>query len=119
MGFVANQRDIFSQIDVCLMPSRNEEPFGLAALEAGSNGRPVICTAAGGLPEIVKDGETGCLIEACRPDQLAAAGDMLVQRPELAISMGAAARRRVEREFSFAGFVEKFGVAIETLERRD
>ena len=119
MGFVADQREIFSQIDVCLMPSRVEESFGLAALEAGINGRPVICTALGGLPEIVKDGETGCLIEAGRPDQLAAAIAKFVRRPELVIGMGAAARRRVDRDFSFAGFVEKFGLVVERLEQQD
>lgn len=119
MGFVSSHLEIFSQIDVCLMPSRVEESFGLAALEAGTNGRPVICTALGGLPEIVNNGETGVLIEPSRPDQLAAAVELLIRRPELAVAMGDAARIRVRKEFSQEIFLEKFGLLIEGLKQED
>ena len=45
-----------------LVPSRWNEPFGLVALEAAWAGRPVIALNRGGLPEIVRDGETGFLV---------------------------------------------------------
>lgn len=118
MGFVSRQVDIYGRIDVCLMPSRVEESFGLAALEAGRNGRPVICTALGGLAEIVKHGETGFLIGSCRPDQLAEAIEIFLRRPELIVSMGDAARKRVQGEFSHESFVEKFRLAIGRLGQR-
>jgi len=118
MGFVSSQRDIYGQIDICLMPSRGEEAFGLAALEAGLNGRPVICSACGGLREIVLHGETGFLVEARHPEQLAAAVENFLRRPELVVTMGEAARRHVRKEFAYEKFVNGFRHAIDELGQR-
>lgn len=52
--------DMFSIADLFILPSKNES-FGLAALEAMSAGVPVIGTLAEGLPELVRNGETGYL----------------------------------------------------------
>jgi N-acetyl-alpha-D-glucosaminyl L-malate synthase BshA len=61
--FLGKQEDV-SQIycvaDLFLLPS-SEEAFGLAALEAMSSGVPVIGSTAGGIPEVVADGESGIL----------------------------------------------------------
>jgi glycosyltransferase involved in cell wall biosynthesis len=51
-----------------LMPNNWEEPFGLVMIEAMSCGTPVIGFASGSIPEIVKDGETGLLVN--HPDKL-------------------------------------------------
>jgi len=51
---------LLPEADLFLLPSRNES-FGLVALEALSCGVPVIATHAGGIPEVVKDGECGFL----------------------------------------------------------
>ena len=78
------------------------EGFGLAVLEAMLAGRPVVASAVSAVPELVLDGETGILV---RPDDaiaLAAAVAGLLANPEVAASMGAAGRRRAEREFSVA-----------------
>ena len=50
--------EILPQADAFVLPSEYES-FGLAALEALSCGVPVIASNTGGLPEVVKDGETG------------------------------------------------------------
>jgi glycosyltransferase involved in cell wall biosynthesis len=47
--------------DLLLLPSETES-FGLAALEAMACEAPVIATRVGGLPEVVRDGETGHLV---------------------------------------------------------
>ena len=49
-----------------IVPSRWQEPFGLVALQAAQMGRPACVARTGGLPEIVREGETGLLFE---PDQ--------------------------------------------------
>jgi glycosyltransferase involved in cell wall biosynthesis len=56
--------------DVLLVPSR-EEPFGLVAAEAAAAGRWVVARRVGGLAEIVRDGETGTLVD--RDEDFAAA----------------------------------------------
>lgn len=51
---------LLASADVFLLPSQSES-FGLSALEALASGVPVVGTRAGGLPEVVRDGETGFL----------------------------------------------------------
>ncbi len=49
--------------DICVIPSKWEEPFGIVALEAMASGKPVVASRVGGLKDIVVDGETGYLVE--------------------------------------------------------
>jgi N-acetyl-alpha-D-glucosaminyl L-malate synthase BshA len=51
---------LLAAADLFLLPSQNES-FGLSALEALASGVPVVGSNAGGLPEVVRDGETGFL----------------------------------------------------------
>ena len=88
-GFVSNQADIYREVDVCVQPSRFEEPFGMTAVEAGGFSCPVVCSDRGGLPEIVEDGVTGFVVGVHRPDQLARAlRSFFVERPSLIKKMG-------------------------------
>ena len=114
-GFVSDQSRIFADIDVCIVPSRSEDPLPTAALEAGAFGRPVIGSSRGGLPEIIEQGVTGVLVEPKRADQLAQAIKTFVCQPNLLNTMGEAARRRVEAEFSIDAFVNRFIAVIEEI----
>ena len=80
---------------VAVVPSAWAEPFGLVALEAMQAGRPVIGTAAGGLADVVVDGETGLLVRPGDATALAAALRRLVADEPLRRRMGAAGRARV------------------------
>ncbi len=53
---------LLASADLFLLPTSSES-FGLTALEALASGVPVIGARAGGLPEVVRDGETGFLCE--------------------------------------------------------
>jgi glycosyltransferase involved in cell wall biosynthesis len=77
-----------------LVPSAWAEPFGLVAVEAMQAGRPVIASAAGGLADIVVDGETGLLTPPGDPAALAAALRRLLADKALREAMGEAGRRR-------------------------
>ena len=112
-GFVHDHADIYADIDVGVMPSRFEEPFGMAAIEAGAYGRPVICTARGGLVEIVDDGVTGIIVEARRPEQLARAIRTLAGDRGLVRTMGEAARARTRALFSAGQFAARFAQVID------
>ena len=73
-----------------------------AALEAMAAARPVVARALGALPDTVVHGETGLLVEDDRPDAIAAALTTVLTDRARGRAMGAAGRRRVEREFSAA-----------------
>lgn len=62
LGKIDNVAPLLASADLFLLPSSSES-FGLSALEALASGVPVIGTRAGGLPEVVRDGETGVLCE--------------------------------------------------------
>ena len=81
-----------------VMPSLSES-FGVAVLEAGACGRPAISTKVGGVPEVVKDGETGILVTPGDANALARAILSLAQDADKCRRMGLAGRALVEREY--------------------
>jgi glycogen synthase len=83
------------------------EPFGLINLEAMACGTPVVASAVGGILEVVDDGVTGVLVPPARPDDLAGAIRKLLDDPDRARRMGAAGRKRVEDQFSWASVAER------------
>ncbi|MEE9276575.1 MAG: glycosyltransferase family 4 protein [bacterium] len=97
----------YQACDVFAMPSREDpgggdaEAFGIAHLEAGAAGKPVVGGRSGGSGEAVAEGESGLLVEADRTEEVAGALLQILTRPELARAMGEAGRRRAgERSWS-------------------
>lgn len=91
--------NVLRRFDVFACLSRDES-FGVAALEASSCALPVVATAVGGLPEVVRDGQTGFLVPRDNPE---AAGDAvlaLLNDRELARKFGTQGRAMVEAAFS-------------------
>jgi glycosyltransferase involved in cell wall biosynthesis len=86
--------------DICVVPSVWEEAFGLAALEAMARGKPVVATAVGGIPEIIRPGVTGLLVRPADEPQLANALASLLLDTTAAARMGQEARRDVEARFT-------------------
>jgi glycosyltransferase involved in cell wall biosynthesis len=100
------------------VPSRWAEPFGLVAAEAMMQGRAVVASATGGLPEIVEHGHTGFLVP---PDNLEALAEkllVLLQDRRLAETMGEAAQRVAMSRFSLARQVDEFVGIYEQLVAR-
>ena len=93
------------------------EGFGLAVLEAMAMGRPVVATATGGLPEVVRHGETGLLVPAANEIALAEAIVSLLGDPERADSMGQAGRLRVSALFSEEAMMQHLKAAYELVLR--
>ena len=93
------------------------EGFGLAVLEAMAMGRPVVATTTGGLPEVVRHGETGLLVPPGNEIALAEAIVALLGDPERADSMGQAGRRRVSALFSEEAMMQQLKAAYELVLR--
>ncbi len=83
-----------------VVPSIWYEVFGLIVLEAYAAGKPVIASQIGGLPELVKDGETGLYATAGDAEDLAKQMQLLWSDPASAARMGRAGRAWVESEFA-------------------
>lgn len=116
-GFVSDRAKIYSEMDICVVPSRFHEPFGLIVVEAAFFGLPVIATRRGGLPEIIEDGVTGYLVEAERPPELAQRLEELLRSAALRETMGVAARLRARQHFSRERFVGDFLRVLDNKEK--
>jgi glycosyltransferase involved in cell wall biosynthesis len=103
---------VLSAMDVFVLSSYTVECFPMALLEAMAASRPAVCTAVGGVPEILVDGVTGRLVPPRAPEALAAALIELLRDPSARLELGAAARARVETEFSLDRSVEQAQRAI-------
>jgi len=117
MGFLGSPAEIYHNLDVVVAPAINE-PFGTTVLEAGGWGLPVIAARSGGFPEMVLDGETGLLVEANDPADLARALKRLMRSAERD-ALGRAARRHIAEHFStgamgrnFIGALNSFGLVM-------
>jgi glycosyltransferase involved in cell wall biosynthesis len=112
VGFVADPTPRYAAADVVLVPSR-VEPFGNVAVEALAVGRPVVAARAGGLPEIVTDGETGLLCAAGSVKELTACVRRLAADPGLAGRLAEAGAASVRERFGMQQFRESFRAALE------
>lgn len=102
-------------MDVVTLSSYSVECFPMALLEAMAAGRPAVCTAVGGVPELVEDGVTGYLVDARDPDGLAERLIAVLADHDAASAMGKAARARVETEFSLRASCSATELALRDL----
>jgi glycosyltransferase involved in cell wall biosynthesis len=92
------------RVSAVVIPTIMEETAGLAALEQMVRGRLVIASGVGGLGEIVND--AGLTFPPNDPVALAGVMNRILDEPGLQESLGAAARQRVLRSFSFGGMID-------------
>lgn len=84
-----------------------KETFGLVNLEAMEYKLPVISTNEGGIPYVVKDGETGLICPSRNPIALSQALAKLIENPELRIAMGEAGYKFFKSEFTIDRFIDR------------
>ncbi|MBU0517775.1 glycosyltransferase [bacterium] len=85
---------LYKLSDIVVLPYREATQSGPLHI-AGSFARPTVVTAVGALPEVVKDGETGILIEPNNPQALADAVCRLLEDPDYAKQMGQNAQSHI------------------------
>ena len=103
----AEVRRQLGQSTVLVLPSvtaanGDAEGLGMVLLEAAAMGVPTVATRHGGIPEAVRDGETGILVAERNVEELADAIYLLLRDEGLRGRMGAQARQMVERDFDIA-----------------
>lgn len=99
-------RERLRSAGVYALPSRSEgQPIGI--MEAMASGLPVVATRVGGVPDMVRDGEDGLLVDPGDSDGLADALAKLLGSPELRRTMGSSARRRAEDRFDLPGLRQR------------
>lgn len=120
-GERADVPDVMRSFDIFTLPSI-AEGISNTVLEAMASGLPVVATAVGGTPELVRDGETGSLVPAAAPQLLADALLALATDPARIKAQGLASRRRIEADFSLDAMVARYGSlysrALEAIDRR-
>ncbi len=94
------KQDLLAATDILALPSRVDS-FGIVYLEAWAYGRPVIGCRAGGVPDVIEDGQDGLLVEFGDVAALAQAIEALLADPERRRAMGRRGRARVERHYTW------------------
>ena len=115
--FLGNQdlmEEMLSLADVFLLPSSSES-FGLVALEAMSAEVPVVCSNAGGLPEVVEHGFTGFLHDPQHVAGYTSSVLKLLTNENLRRTMGRRGRRVAIEKFGAEAMIEQYVKVYESL----
>jgi glycosyltransferase involved in cell wall biosynthesis len=105
LGSRADAAELLACADVVTLASHTVECFPYAILEAMAMRRPSVCTAVGGLPEMIEEGVTGYLVPPRDPAALAHALGSVLGAEDCGRAMGEAARRRLEERFPFSAML--------------
>ncbi len=103
-GFRNDTSRLLAAMDVFALPSRTEG-IPIALLEAGACGLPIVAARTGGVPEVIRDGENGLLVEPEDTEGLAQALDNLLRDETLAQRLGKQASVEIPMRFSMDDMV--------------
>ena len=114
IGKVPNEEvpEYMAASDVFVLPSLSES-FGIVNLEAMASGLPIVATNVRGLPEIIKNGENGFLVEPKNPEQIADKVSLLLEDDELRERMSRKNREKAKR-YSWEAVIEKLESVYES-----
>mgnify|MGYP000004674530 FL=1 len=112
-GFRSDVGAFYKIADLFVMSSV-QEGLGTAVLDALAQRKTVVATACGGIPEIIRDGETGRLVAPADPQAMADGIIEMLSRPAAARAMADGGRTMVKNNFSVNVMVDK---NIEVYER--
>ncbi|MGZ8519749.1 MAG: glycosyltransferase family 4 protein [Candidatus Binatia bacterium] len=108
----AELAQIYALCDVLVLPvldlDSDVEGFGMVALEAAAAGKPVIATRCGGIPDAVKHGASGILVEPGDYQRLSESIVSLLRDPQIGAAMGQSGRQRTEKEFTWGSVVSRY-----------
>lgn len=106
-GTVGELPPLYDAFDLFVQAS-NSEGLPNVLLEASAAGLPIVATDAGGSREVVRDGETGILVQPDDLDAIIAAMRQAVVDEGLRRTLGSAARELIVREFGMDRFIREY-----------
>ncbi len=106
-GFRTDLVRFLPNLDLGVMSSYTEG-LPVILLELGAAGVATVATTVGGIPEVIDDGQDGCLVPAGDPQALAERIIALLDDDVRRRAMGDAARNRVKHDFSFAAMGRQY-----------
>jgi glycosyltransferase involved in cell wall biosynthesis len=114
LGYQEEVAPFYAAFDAMILPSINEGT-PVSAIEALAAGRPVVATRVGGVPDVVREGEDGFLVDPGDVDALADRLARLAADPELRDRLGAAGRARVVPRYSVGRLVDDIDLLYRSL----
>ena len=115
-GFQLDVRPFIAACDVIALPSVSET-FSIAALEAMAMGKPMIMSDVGGAREQIRPGENGLLFPAGDVEMFAECVAQFWDR-DFTSRLGAAARRRVQQDFSQSSMIDRYKELFDSIIRK-
>jgi glycosyltransferase involved in cell wall biosynthesis len=105
LGYQEDVAGWYAALDALVLPSASEGT-PVSAIEALATGRPVVATRVGGVPDVIRDGEDGFLVEVGDVEAMAERLARLAADPELRARMGGHARSRVLPRYAVGRLVD-------------
>lgn len=108
--FYGNRNDVpelLAQSDIFVFPSL-WEGLGIALLEAGAVGLPIVATRVGGIKDIFKDNKNALLVSEKNEKDLGAAIKWMIEHPEKALFLGKEAQKMVREKYSLNEMVKEY-----------
>jgi glycosyltransferase involved in cell wall biosynthesis len=114
LGWQLDPARVLSRLDLLLVPSTVPEATPRVILEAFAAGVPVLASACGGIPELIRRNHTGFLIESPAPEALARQIRDLAAQPELRDTVAAKAHRAWREHYTLAEYQRRILSIMET-----
>lgn len=115
IGEIPNEEvpEYMAASDVFVLPSLSES-FGIVNLEAMASGLPIVATRVGGLPEIIKEGNNGFLVEPKNPKEIAEKVLLILKDEELSSRISRSNKEKAKR-YSWESIVERLEEVYQTI----
>lgn len=117
-GFRQDQERMFQAVDAVVLTSRNEG-LPVVIIEALSSGKPVIATRVGGVPELIKDGVSGYIVEPEDPNSIAQGLIKAVSEPDQTRLMGKVAQEQTLNAFDSQRLIRDMDQLYQRLMKTD
>ena len=105
LGRIDGAAQYIKAFDIFVLASISEA-LGYVLIEAGMAGVPVVATSVGGIPEVVKDMQTGMLVQPRNARDLAHAISYIMEHPKESREYGSKLKENTASEFSLVKMLE-------------